>query len=76
MGENRPNLSGVEGMEEVVNKSNKLLGIINNVLSAGQKTAKTLVTAFPEYSVEYLAGFWLDIRDAVVEDYEWQCEKM
>lgn len=76
MGENRPNLPRAEGMEEIVTKANELLGRIDNILSAGPRVAGTLVLAFPDKSVGWLAAFWSDIRDAAVDDYKWQCDKM
>lgn len=76
MGENRPDLPRAEGMEEIVNKSNELLCQIENVLSAGPRVAATLVLAIPDKSVDWLAAFWLDIRDAVVRDYEYLCNKV
>lgn len=75
MGENERNLSGIEGMEEIVNKANELLSQIENVLSAGPRVARTLVLAHPDKSVDWLAAFWLDIRDAIVGDYEYLCDK-
>lgn len=65
-----------EGVEEAVAKTNELLSRIKNVLSAGTRVAGTLVLMFPDKSVDWLAAFWADIRDAVVDDYEYLCEEM
>ena len=70
------NVSGDEGMEEIVNKTEKLQNRIENILSAGPKVASTLVLTFPDKSVDWLVAFWTDIRDAVVDDYEYLCTKM
>ena len=76
MGEIIGNVSGDEGMEEIVNKTEKLQNRIENILSAGPKVASTLVLTFPDKSVDWLVAFWTDIRDAVVDDYEYLCTKM
>ena len=70
------NVSGDEGMEEIVNKTEKLQNRIENILSAGPRVASTLVLTFPDKSVDWLVAFWTDIRDAVVDDYEYLCTKM
>lgn len=70
------NVSGDESMEEIVNKTEKLQNRIENILSAGPKVASTLVLTFPDKSVDWLVAFWTDIRDAVVDDYEYLCTKM
>ena len=70
------NLSGDESMEEIVNKTEKLQNRIENILSAGPRVASTLVLTFPDKSVDWLVAFWTDIRDAVVDDYEYLCTKM
>ena len=70
------NVSRDEGMEEIVNKTEKLQNRIENILSAGPKVASTLVLTFPDKSVDWLVAFWTDIRDAVVDDYEYLCTKM
>lgn len=69
------NLSRNEGMEKIVNKTEKLQNCIENVLSAGPRVASTLVLTFPDKSVDWLVAFWTDIRDAVVDDYEYLCTK-
>lgn len=51
MGENRPNLSGVEGMEETMN------------VPTEQDIINTLHTYFPNEPVENLVRFWDDIRN-------------
>ena len=76
MGEIIGNVSGDEGMEEIVNKTEKLQNRIENILSAGPRVASTLVLTFPDKSVDWLVAFWTDIRDAVVDDYEYLCTKM
>lgn len=76
MGEIIGNLSGDESMEEIVNKTEKLQNRIENILSAGPRVASTLVLTFPDKSVDWLVAFWTDIRDAVVDDYEYLCTKM
>ena len=70
------NVSGDESMEEIVNKTEKLQNRIENILSAGPRVASTLVLTFPDKSVDWLVAFWTDIRDAVVDDYEYLCTKM
>lgn len=70
------NLSGDKSMEEIVNKTEKLQNRIENILSAGPRVASTLVLTFPDKSVDWLVAFWTDIRDAVVDDYEYLCTKM
>ena len=70
------NVSGDEGMEEIVNKTEKLQNRIENILSAGPRVASTLVLTFPDKSIDWLVAFWTDIRDAVVDDYEYLCTKM
>ena len=70
------NLSGDESMEEIVNKTEKLQNRIENILSAGPRVASTLVLTFPDKSVDWIVAFWTDIRDAVVDDYEYLCTKM
>lgn len=69
-------VSGDEIMEEIVNKTEKLQNRIENILSAGPRVASTLVLTFPDKSVDWLVAFWTDIRDAVVDDYEYLCTKM
>ena len=76
MGEIIGNVSGDESMEEIVNKTEKLQNRIENILSAGPRVASTLVLTFPDKSVDWLVAFWTDIRDAVVDDYEYLCAKM
>lgn len=76
MGEIIGNVSGDESMEEIVNKTEKLQNRIENILSAGPRVASTLVLTFPDKSVDWLVAFWTDIRDAVVDDYEYLCTKM
>ena len=76
MGEIIRNVSGDEGMEKIVNKTEKLQNRIENILSAGPRVASTLVLTFPDKSVDWLVAFWTDIRDAVVDDYEYLCTKM
>ncbi len=51
MGENRQNLSGVEGMEETMN------------VPTEQDIINTLHTYFPNEPVENLVRFWDDIRN-------------
>ena len=70
------NVSRDESMEEIVNKTEKLQNRIENILSAGPRVASTLVLTFPDKSVDWLVAFWTDIRDAVVDDYEYLCTKM
>lgn len=70
------NVSGDESMEEIINKTEKLQNRIENILSAGPRVASTLVLTFPDKSVDWLVAFWTDIRDAVVDDYEYLCTKM
>lgn len=76
MGEIIGNVSRDESMEEIVNKTEKLQNRIENILSAGPRVASTLVLTFPDKSVDWLVAFWTDIRDAVVDDYEYLCTKM
>lgn len=76
MGDIIGNVSGDEGMEEIVNKTEKLQSRIENILSAGPRVASTLVLTFPDKSVDWLVAFWTGIRDAVVDDYEYLCTKM
>ena len=76
MGDIIGNVSGDESMEEIVNKTEKLQNRIENILSAGPRVASTLVLTFPDKSVDWLVAFWTDIRDAVVDDYEYLCTKM
>lgn len=70
------NLSRNEDMEKIVNKTEKLQNCIENILSARPKVASTLVLTFPDKSVDWLVAFWTDIRDAVMDDYEYLCTKM
>lgn len=76
MGKITRDVSRNEGMEEIVNKTEKLQNRIENILSAGPRVASTLVLTFPDKSVDWLVAFWTDIRDAVVDDYEYLCTKM
>ena len=70
------NVSGDESMEEIVNKTEELQNRIENILSAGPRVASTLVLTLPDKSVDWLVAFWTDIRDAVVDDYKYWCNKM
>lgn len=70
------NLSRNEGMEKIVNKTEKLQNRIENILNAGPRVASTLVLTFPDKSIDWIVAFWTDIRDAVVDDYEYLCTKM
>lgn len=75
MGETARDLPRIESVEEAVAKANELLGCIRNVLSAGPRVAGTLVLALPDKSVDWLATFWHEMRDAVVDDYKCLCDK-
>lgn len=72
------NVSGDESMEEPVDfyeRYNSLYNSIKGVLNADNNVVKLLLLYFPDKSVDYLSKFWMDARDAVVNDYKIFCDR-
>lgn len=63
-------------MESIADKRKELLSKIGGVLNADINVATALLFYFPDEPVDYLAEFWINVRDAVVNDYEIQCTKI
>lgn len=78
MGEIIRNVSGNESMEEPVDfyeRYNSLYNNIKGVLNADSNVVKSLLLYFPDKTVDYLSKFWMDARDAVVNDYKICCDR-
>lgn len=78
MGETARDVSGDEVMEETVDFYERYSSLYNNikgVLNADNNVVKLLLFYFPDEPVDYLTRFWLDARDAVVNDYKICCDR-
>lgn len=78
MGEITRDVSRNEGMEETVDfyeRYDRLYDKIKGVLNADNNVVKILLFYFPDKPVDYLTRFWLDARDAVIDDYKICCDR-
>lgn len=62
-------------MESIADKRKELLSKIGGVLNADINVATVLLFYFPDEPVDYLAEFWINARDAVVNDYKICCDR-
>ena len=72
------NVSGDESVEEPVDFYERYSSLYNNikgVLNTDNNVVKLLLCYFPDEPVDYLTRFWLDARDAVVNDYKICCDR-
>ena len=68
-----------EMLEEPIDfyeRYNTLYNNIKGVLNADKNVTEVLLSYFPDEPVDYLFRFWLDMENAIINDYEIYCERL